>query len=124
MMGHDGEPDITPAALQDAIASPMRTRICIEFWVFGVIYAIVITIAEIYRQDTEDCGIPVILWNEIFFALLLGKLIFVSCTYFGLRGMCSLGCSLAWYIAWSAVFLLALFGWVIYGYIIYFDDDN
>ena len=122
-MDGGGEPDLTPDRINEAFARPFRTRICCEFWVWGILYALIVTIAEIKRQSVDDCGIPVILWNEVFFGILLLKLILVSSTYFCLSS-CSAKSVGIWYIVSSAIGLLLAFAWVIYGYVIYFSDEN
>ena len=123
MMGANEEPDLTPERINSALLRPMKYQICCEFWTYGILYAIIILIAEVCRAKAKDCGIPVILWVEIFFGLCLLKLIFVSCSYFGISSG-NFKCVMYWYIAWTAIFLLLIFAWVIYGYVIYFSDDN
>ena len=123
MMDGEGEPDLTPERLNAALAGPVRTRICCDFWIWGILYSLIIIIADIYRQKNEDCGIPVVLWCEIFFGICLLKTILVSFAYFGINS-CSGSCVLKWYIVASAIGLLLIFAWVIYGYVIYFSEDN
>ena len=123
MMDGEGDPDLTPERLNAAYAGPMRTKICCEFWLYGILYALIVVICDIYRQKNEDCGIPVILWCEIFFGICLLKTILVSFSYFGINS-CSGACVGTWYIVASAIGILLIFAWVIYGYVIYFSEEN
>ena len=69
-----------------------------------------------------SCGIPVITWVEIFFVIYLGMSIF------GLFLLIVLyNCyndHIKWQIGLYVTFGVLLLAWTIYGYVIYFSDDN
>ena len=83
---------------------------------------ITVLVIEVFRADGETCGIPLYLWIEVFFIIWGSKSVF--------------DLNLIWIVRyrhrWIPEFLIlsflitcaALAGWTIYGYCIYFSDNN
>jgi hypothetical protein len=88
----------------------------------GIILLIIILIAEFYKKTGVSCGIPVITWVEIFFVIYLGMsvlaLFLLIVLYNCYNDM------LKWQIGFYVFFGVLLLAWTIYGYVIYFSDDN
>jgi hypothetical protein len=92
------------------------------FLIDFTILLLLILIFEYYKSYGNQCGIPLVLWIEIFFIILLTK------SFFNLN--------IIWisrfYYSWRVPFLIvswvlftgALVGWIIYGYVLYFSDSN
>ena len=88
----------------------------------AIILLIILLIAEYYRKSGVSCGIPVILWVEIFFAIYLGLFIFNLFMLIVLYTCWN--DHVKYQIAMYIVFGVLLFAWIIYGYVIYFSADN
>ena len=88
----------------------------------AIILLIILLIAEYYRKSGVSCGIPVILWVEIFFAIYLGLFIFNLFMLIVLYNCYN--DHIKYQIAMYIVFGVLLFAWLIYGYVIYFSSDN
>lgn len=87
-----------------------------------IILLIILLIAEYYKKTGVSCGIPVILWVEIFFAIYLGLFIFNLFMLIVLYNCYN--DHIKYQIAMYIVFGVLLFAWLIYGYVIYFSEDN
>lgn len=101
----------------------METYAAITSFLIDIsILLIIILITEISRRNSKGCGIPVILWIEIFFIIYLTKstfglnIIWILRTHYDYR--------IHFYIFTWLLFTAILVAWIIYGYIIYFSDDN
>jgi hypothetical protein len=105
----------------EQIAVQRYSIICQAVTAF-IILLIIILIAEFYKKTGVSCGIPVITWVEIFFVIYLGMSIF------GLFLLIVLyNCyndTMKWQIGLYVTFGVLLLAWTIYGYVIYFSDDN
>jgi len=95
--------------------------ICCRLAFFGLLYLVVIIVAEWWRRTHTGCGIPVVLFCEVVFILgFVNELLLIPI-------LCMTGNAVRIGIYYSIVsvsFLLVFIGWVIYGYVIYFSDDN
>ena len=86
------------------------------------ILLIIVLICELSRRGNKGCGIPVIFWIEIFFVIWLSKstfglnIIWILRTHYEYR--------IHFYIITWLLFTAILVAWIIYGYVIYFSDDN
>ena len=91
---------------------------------YGTILVLVRTLITPKRLEGEDCGIPIIWWNETWLTILgcvgfagllvvLVGLIFANFT----ATSATLGVSMA-------LIIPTLLGWTIYGYILIFDPMN
>jgi hypothetical protein len=49
MMDCDGNAHITPERLTGGVASALKTKLCCEFWIRGIILLLIILIAELCR---------------------------------------------------------------------------
>jgi len=87
----------------------------------GLLYLIIIIVAEWWRRTHTACGIPVVLWCEIAFVILLVT------EFLQLPILCMLqnpGRIVCYVATYMIIALLVFFGWIIYGYSIYFADEN
>ena len=82
-----------------------------------------VTICEVYRQRGIECGIPVILWVEIFFILYLGSQIIMNALFLFVLHHDWNG-RMKYLIASYIVFAIIILAWTIYGYVLYFGSDN
>lgn len=101
----------------------METYAAITSFLIDIsILLIIVLICEICRHNTKGCGIPVIFWIEIFFVIWLTKstfglnIIWILRTHYQYR--------IHFYIITWLIFTAILVAWIIYGYVIYFSDDN
>ena len=119
----DAEAPVVEDKLSDEAISKIKTKLCCNFWLWGILYGLLILIADIFRVKTEPCGIDVIFWCEIFFAILLAKTVLIFFAWFGISS-CKPS-SVAKYYLTVSIFMGALFfGWIVYGSVLYFSDDN
>lgn len=96
---------------------------CCYFWVWSVILSIPIIVAAVWMVKKKSCDIPLYIWIIGFFGLI----IFIYLTVlFWLPGLYSENSKRNAYCAvfWAILGLWLISGWVIYGYMIYFSDDN
>jgi len=119
----DGEDNLSPETISRSMQGPLKAKLCCDFWMNGILYGLLVLISDIYRVKTDPCGIDVIFWCEIFFALLLAKTIMVFFAWFAINS-CSGTCISKYYITMSILFGVLIFGWVVYGSVLYFSDDN
>lgn len=95
--------------------------ICVVCIVLPILIVVII-VCELTRRKGHQCGIPVQLWVELFFiitavyyALLLNLLWIVR------RGPVAM---ILYIVILFGIYLLAMAGLTIWGYVIYFSDDN
>lgn len=86
------------------------------------ILIVIIIICEVTRRRGNKCGIPVQLWVELVFIILLVYVLLTLNELWIIR--CNRGCVIPHAIILVAVLLLAYAALTIWGYVIYFDDDN
>jgi len=92
-----------------------------QFAIFGLLYLVIIIILEWQRQTKPGCGIPVVLWCEVTF------IIFFVQELLKLPILCMLrhpGRIEKYMITVILVILVVAISWIIYGYTIYFSDEN
>jgi len=81
-----------------------------------------ILIIEVSHMNGDNCGIPVHLWLEIYFLIIIiGSFITLNVIW-----MAYTKPYWAYHFEfWRRVsFFIILVVWIIYGYILYFSDDN
>lgn len=86
------------------------------------ILLIIIVICEVSRRKDHQCGIPVQLWVEVFFIVALIYVLLTLNELWIIR--CAPRSLLLWFIILVTIFLLAYTILTIWGYAIYFSDDN
>jgi hypothetical protein len=91
-------------------------------WVYLVILAILLGVLETSRKKSEGCGIPVFAWLEIWFSIVLTIPTVLSFSLCCAKSY--IPAFLCW-IIWSLwVMLLTAMSWLIYGWALWFSDDN
>jgi hypothetical protein len=95
----------------------------IIFFIYFFILALFITIIELCHYYGNNCGIPLHLWLDVY-------VIIVCIRYLTINWLDILvvGYRPFWMFDWECikilVLLIVLVAWLIYGYVIYFSDDN
>ena len=93
------------------------------FFVFLFVLIVLITIVEVCHYYGDNCGIPLHLWLDIYFIIVFSKYILLDwidlliCKYkphYWYDTEC-----IKIFIVFSAITV-----WIIYGYTIYFSDQN
>jgi CDP-diglyceride synthetase len=72
----------------------------------------------------KDCGLDPITWCQIYFGILLLGAFLEVLIFFFLKCRCSGACIIAYYSSTTIFVLLGLVIHIIYGYTIYFSDEN
>ena len=95
----------------------------VAFFIFLFILVFLITIIELCHHFGSDCGIPLHLWLDIYFIIVFIRYIIID--WFDIL---IIGYKPFWMFDWEVIkfFLIytAIVAWLIYGYVIYFSDDN
>lgn len=90
-------------------------------WCFFVIFILLVVLAEWWRQTKDSCGIPVVLYAEIFFILItisyLAQIIMTCCCRITLR---TVVCATVMVVLWILVYI----GLIIWGFVIWTSDKN
>jgi len=93
------------------------------FFIFLFVLVFIITIIELCHHFGSDCGIPLHLWLDIYFII-----VFIRYIIFDWFDILIVGYKPFWKFDWEIikiiVILTALVAWLIYGYVIYFSDEN
>lgn len=74
-------------------------------------------------MDKGECGINPVFWCTVYFGIFLLFAVLKVFTYF-MVGSSSEGTIIGYYIGIFAITVLLFVGWIIYGYMLYFSDDN
>ena len=113
--------------MEDGIPPELFTSLCcryccLVFCGLGCFLIFFLVLADA-KSKSEGCGIPVFTWLQVYFGLaLLGSLIFAP-------ALLCLKCShplkaIALFMFLYLVFLILIASWLIYGYTLYFSEEN
>jgi hypothetical protein len=95
----------------------------IAFFIFLFVLILIITIIELCHYYGNNCGIPLHLWLDVYFIIIFSRAIFID--WFDVF---IIGYRPFWMFDWEcikiALILTVIVAWLIYGYFIYFSDDN
>ena len=86
------------------------------------ILLILIVVCEVTRRRGHSCGIPVQLWVELVFIILLVYILLTLNELWIIR--CNRGCVIPHALILGCILILAYSALTIWGYVIYFSDDN
>lgn len=86
------------------------------------ILLVLIIVCEVTRRKGHTCGIPVQLWVELVFIIYLVYVLLTLNELWIVR--CNPRCVLPHAIILGAIVILAYSALTIWGYVIYFSDDN
>ena len=103
--------------MQNLAAKQIGCRFCVSLVLFGI----VVIVAEVWRRSHTGCGIPVVLWCEVLFIFLILQ------EALALPILCMLNnpeCIMKYIVAYMAIMITIFISWIIYGYMLYFGDDN
>ena len=90
----------------------------IAFFIFGM----AIIIIEVSHANGDNCGIPLHLWLDIYCVILIIGALLASNVIWMAYKMPHLAYDFEFWR--RVIFAIILAAWVIYGYILYFSDDN
>ncbi len=95
----------------------------VAFFIFLFVLIFIITIIELCHHFGSDCGIPVHLWLDVYFII-----VFIRYLTIDWLDVFVVGYRPFWMFDWECIkislVLTATVAWIIYGYYIYFSDDN
>uniref|UniRef100_A0A7S3FZK8 RING-type domain-containing protein n=1 Tax=Strombidium rassoulzadegani TaxID=1082188 RepID=A0A7S3FZK8_9SPIT len=94
----------------------------IGFIVSITILLILLLVLEYFRNNGNQCGIPLLFWLEIFFVIALSRSIFNLNIIWIVRYRYNW--RIPFYIGSFLFFTALLVAWIIYGYVLYFSPDN
>ena len=109
--------------LPSEVVSDLCCRYCCLLFCGLTCFLVFFFVLNHAKNNSEGCGIPVFTWLQVYFAItLLASIIFfpvllcLKCTH-PLKAI-ALGMFL------YLIVIITLASWVIYGYVLYFSDDN
>ena len=106
--------------------SKKNFEICMAFglaFLLSLIFSgCAILIIEVAHANGNDCGIPLHLWLDIYFVIVIvGALIALNIVWMAYTKH-------YWaypFEIWRRIVFGVIFaGWIVYGYVLYFSDDN
>jgi len=83
---------------------------------------ILLLILEYQKKNGNSCGIPLILWLEVFFFIILISGLFELNLIWITR--CCHRYRIHYFLIQGGILAILVTSWLIYGFIIYFSDDN
>lgn len=108
--------------LQDESYQAHCYYFCMMWIIDIVILAVIIVILEYFKHHGNSCGIPLLLWIEIFFIILLTQSTFRLNLLWIMR--VNPDARVWFFIIVFIVWWFFISVWTVYGYIIYSSDDN
>ena len=95
----------------------------IIFFIYFFILALVITIIVLCHYYGNYCGIPLHLWLDVYVIIVCIRYLTIDWL-----DILVVGYRPFWMFDWECIKILVLLtvlvAWLIYGYVIYFSDDN
>ena len=100
----------------------MTWKVWLSFSIQFIILICIIFTIEFFHAKGHECDIPLYLWLDIFFAIVVLKALMEVNMFWIVR------CKPNWLVGFAAlvfvIWLAILSAWIIYGYFIYFSDYN
>ena len=108
-----------PAEAVNSLCCSFCTSAACSLLCFLILFGVI----AFNASKSEGCGIPVWTWLEVYFALSLLFSFFLMPFFLCLRVMHPLK-ALSWLLVLILIWAILLASWIIYGYSIYFSEDN
>lgn len=113
--------------MEEGLPKPIIGQLCISFLITAfvslLLFFLFFFVLKWQKENTEGCGIDVYTWLQVFLSLVtLGACILlpILCCLMTMHPLNALSCALLG----ICLLTVAIATWIVYGYYIYFSDDN